>query len=265
VHTARSIAVDAALEAGRILRRYVGNLDGVDYKSEIDIVTEADHAAEVAILDRLNGAFPEFGILAEESGVREGKNGSTTRWVVDPLDGTTNFATGNPHVCVSIALEREESVTLGVVYDPMLDELFIAERGAGAWLNGKRVRVSAIDVFLQSMLATGFPYDLNNRTKSLEWFNHFTHLTRAVRRAGSAALDLCYVAAGRYDGFWEAGLKPWDAAAGSLMVLEAGGRVTDFAGNEFGIESPSLIATNGNVHDDLLKRLKQDADELGGK
>jgi myo-inositol-1(or 4)-monophosphatase len=264
LHTVRSIAVDAALEAGRIMRHYVNNLDGIDYKGEIDIVTEADRAAERAVLERLRTAFPDFGVLAEESGASEASNGSTSRWVVDPLDGTTNFATGNPHVCVSIALERDGQVVLGVVYDPMLDELFIAERGNGAWLNGKRMHVSRIDVFLQSMLATGFPYDLNNREKSLEWFNHFTHLTRAVRRAGAAALDLCYVAAGRYDGFWEAGLKPWDAAAGSLMVLEAGGSVTDFAGDSFLIESPSLIASNGLVHEELMNGLKASAESLRG-
>jgi myo-inositol-1(or 4)-monophosphatase len=261
LHTVRSIAIDAALEAGRILRGYVGNLDGIDYKSEIDIVTAADHHAEEAVLERLRGAFPDFGILAEESGVSGPSNGSSSRWVVDPLDGTTNFATGNPHVCVSIGLEREGKIVLGVVYDPMLDELFIAERGAGAWLNGRRMHVSKVDVLLQSMLATGFPYDVNNRSASLELFNHFTHLTRAVRRAGAAALDLCYVAAGRYDGFWEAGLKPWDAAAGSLMVVEAGGVITEFSGGEFNIESPSLVASNGQIHADLLAGVQRD----GGK
>lgn len=258
MHTPRSIAIDAALEAGRIMRSYVGNLDGVDYKGEIDIVTAADHAAEAAVLERLNGAFPEFGILAEESGISGATNGSETRWVVDPIDGTTNFATGNPHVCVSIALERAGKVILGVVYDPMLDELFIAERGNGAHLNGEKLRVSPTSVFLQSMLATGFPYDINNRSENLERFQYFTHLTRAVRRAGAAALDLCYVAAGRYDGFWEAGLKPWDSAAGSLMVTEAGGRVTDYNGVEFWIDSPNLIASNGQVHGDLLAGLKPD-------
>lgn len=258
MHTPRSIAIDAALEAGRILRSYVGKLGEIGYKGEIDIVTVADHAAEAAVLERLNGAFPDFGILAEESGMTDARNGSDSRWVVDPLDGTTNFATGNPHVCVSIALERAGNVVLGVVYDPMLDELFIAEKGNGSHVNGMRLSVSVTSVFIQSMLATGFPYDLNKRSENLERFQHFTHLTRAVRRAGAAALDLCYVAAGRYDGFWEAGLQPWDAAAGSLMVTEAGGRVSDYSGGYFWIESPGLIASNGHIHGDLLAGLRPD-------
>ncbi len=263
MHTPRSIAIHAALEAGRILRHYVGNLEGVDYKGEIDIVTAADHAAEAAVLERLNGAFPEFGILAEESGVTDARNGSSSRWVVDPLDGTTNFANANPHVCVSIALERDGEVILGVVYDPMLDELFVAERGAGAHMNGERISVSPTTVLLQSMLATGFPYDLNKRSENLERFRHFTHLTRAVRRAGAAALDLCYVAAGRYDGFWEAGLQPWDSAAGSLLVVEAGGLVTDYSGDDFWIESPSVVASNGHIHNDILSGLRPENVESG--
>lgn len=258
MHTPRSIAIDAALEAGRIIRHHVGNLDHVDYKGEIDIVTIADHEAEAAVLERLNGAFPDFGILAEESGTQDARNGSSSRWVVDPLDGTTNFASANPHVGVSVALEREGRVILGVVYDPNLDELFVAERGAGAHINGTRLRVSKTTVFLQSMLATGFPYDRARRHENLERFQHFTHLTRAVRRVGAAALDLCYVAAGRFDGFWEAGLQPWDAAAGSLMVLEAGGTVTDYYGDEYSIDAPGIIATNGNIHEYLLEGLKPD-------
>jgi myo-inositol-1(or 4)-monophosphatase len=265
VHTVRSIAIDAALEAGRILRGHVGQLDGVDYKGEIDIVTAADHAAEEAVLERLSGAFPDFGILAEESGARAARNGSSSRWVVDPLDGTTNFATANPHFCVSIALEQDDRVELGVVYDPILDELFIAERGHGSRVNGKRLTVSRIDVFLQAMLSTGFPYDVNNRSENLEKFRYFTHLTRAVRRVGAAALDLCYVAAGRYDGFWEAGLKPWDSAAGSLVVLEAGGMVTDYQGREFRIEGPDLVATNGLIHTDLLDGLQEQNERAEAK
>lgn len=263
MHTTRSIAIEAALEAGRILRGHIGNLDGVDYKGEIDIVTAADHAAEEAVLERLHGAFPDFGILAEESGAQSATSGSSSRWVVDPLDGTTNFATANPHFAVSIALERDDRVVLGVVYDPMLDELFIAERGRGATVNGKRLAVSRIDVFLQAMLSTGFPYDINRRSENLEMFTHFTHLTRAVRRVGAAALDLCYVAAGRYDGFWEAGLKAWDSAAGSLIVLEAGGMVTDYQGQEFTIQGPNLVASNGLIHDDLLDGLQRQVGRAG--
>ncbi len=258
MQTPRSAAIDAALEAGRIIRHHLGELDHIDYKGEIDIVTVADHEAEAAVLERLNNAFPDFGILAEESGKQEARNGSSSRWVVDPLDGTTNFANANPHVCVSIALERDGRVTLGVVYDPLLDELFVAERGAGARVNGRRLHVTSTNVFLQSMLATGFPYDVQKRHENLERFQHFTHLTRAVRRVGAAALDLCYVSAGRFDGFWEAGLQPWDSAAGSLMVLEAGGTVTDYYGDEYWIESPGIIATNGHIHHYLLEGLNPD-------
>lgn len=263
MQTPRSAAIDAALEAGRIIRHHLGELDHIDYKGEIDIVTVADHEAEAAVLEHLSSAFPDFGVLAEESGKRESSNGSSSRWVVDPLDGTTNFANANPHVCVSIALERDGKVILGVVYDPILDELFVAERGAGAHINGKRLAVTKTSVFLQTMLATGFPYDLQKRHENLERFQHFTHLTRAVRRVGAAALDLCYVAAGRFDGFWEAGLQPWDAAAGSLMVLEAGGTVTDYYGDEYWIEAPGIIATNGLIHEHLLDGLKPNLVESG--
>ncbi|MEX2425845.1 MAG: inositol monophosphatase family protein [Thermomicrobiaceae bacterium] len=265
MHTTRSIAIEAALEAGRVIRGHLGTLDGVDYKGEIDIVTAADHAAEEAVLNSLWGAFPDFGILAEESGAQAATNGSSSRWVVDPLDGTTNFATANPHFAVSIALERDDRVVLGVIYDPMLDELFIAERGRGATVNGKRLAVSRIDVFLQAMLSTGFPYDVNKRSENLEMFTYFTHLTRAVRRVGAAALDLCYVAAGRYDGFWEAGLKPWDSAAGSLVVLEAGGMVTDYQGQEFTIQGPNIVASNGLIHDELLDGLQRQAGRAGAR
>lgn len=256
MHTPRSIAIDSALEAGRIIRKHFGHLDSVQYKGVIDVVTVADHEAEDAVLERLTTNFPDFGVLAEESGARAARNGSSSRWVVDPLDGTTNFASANPHICVSIGLEQEGRVTLGVVYDPMRDELFIAERGSGATMNGARVHVSHTSVFMQSMLATGFPYDPAKRAENLERFQHFTHLTRAVRRVGAAALDLCFVAAGRFDGFWESGLKPWDSAAGSLMVLEAGGTVTDYNGHDYWIDSPGLIATNGYVHEELLAGLR---------
>jgi myo-inositol-1(or 4)-monophosphatase len=256
LHTPRSIAIDSALEAGRIIRKHFGRLDSIQYKGEIDVVTVADHEAEHAVLERLTAEFPDFGVLAEESGAREARNGSSSRWVVDPLDGTTNFASANPHICVSIGLEQDDRVTLGVVYDPMRDELFIAERDSGATMNGKPLKVSATSVFLQSMLATGFPYDREKRAENLERFQHFTHLTRAVRRVGAAALDLCFVAAGRFDGFWESGLKPWDSAAGSLMVLEAGGTVTNYYGQEYSIDSPGLIATNGHVHEELLAGLR---------
>jgi myo-inositol-1(or 4)-monophosphatase len=253
LHTPRSIAVDAALEAGRVLRRYFGHLESVDFKGEIDIVTEADRAAEQTVLGRLLGAFPDFGVLAEESGSTADTSGRNARWLVDPLDGTTNFANSYPHFCVSIALEREGTIELGVVYVPMLDELFIAERGQGAWLNGKQIRVSTADSLIHSVLATGFQYDLALRGDNLGAFGHFTFETRAVRRDGSATIDLCYVAAGRFDGFWEAGLEPWDVAAGSLMILEAGGQISDYRGDRYRIYGPDCVATNGLIHNQVLE------------
>jgi myo-inositol-1(or 4)-monophosphatase len=263
VHTTRSIAIEAALEAGRIIRKHAGNLDQVEYKGEIDIVTVADREAEEAVLERLNAAFPDFGVLAEESGSQDARNGSSSRWIVDPLDGTTNFANAYPHVCVSIALQQDVQVMLGVIYDPMLDELFIAERNNGAHVNGKKLQVTSSTVMMESMLATGFPYDPAKRHENLDRFVYFTHRTRAVRRVGAAALELAYVAAGRFDGFWESGLKPWDAAAGSLMVQEAGGVVTDYSGGSFQVDSAGIVATNGHLHDYLLSGLRAESNESG--
>jgi myo-inositol-1(or 4)-monophosphatase len=260
LETPRSIAVRSALEAGRTLRSYFGNLTTVDFKGEIDIVTEADRAAEEIVLGRIRTAFPDDAILAEESGSRAAENGSDRRWVVDPLDGTTNFANSYPHFCVSIALEIEEIIQLGVVYVPMLEELFIAERGAGATVNGRQIRVSSEQSLLNSVVSTGFEYSTERRGRNLPRFAHFTHTTRAVRRDGSAAIDLCYVAAGRFDGFWEAGLSPWDVAAGSLMVTEAGGTITDYAGNSYRIDAENCIATNGHIHREMRSGI-QTADE----
>lgn len=257
MHTPRSIAVEAALEAGRILRGYFGTLDQVEFKGEIDIVTDADRAAEVAILDRLQRAFPDFGVLAEESGTVDARNGSGGRWIVDPLDGTTNFANAYPHFCVSIGLEMDGELALGVVYQPMLEELFITQRGQGAWLNGHRIVVSTTTTMLNAVLSTGFRYEREKRLDNIPIFSHFTHEARAIRRDGSATLDLCYVAAGRFDGFWEAGIKPWDVAAGALLITEAGGRMTDYAGNPYRIDSPGCVATNGLIHADVLSGVQR--------
>ena len=263
MHTHRSIAISAALEAGRTLRRYYQNVGTVTYKGEIDIVTEADQTAENAIISRLQGAFPEYGILAEESGVHESTSGTTRKWIIDPLDGTTNFANGYPHFCVSIALEQEGEVVLGVIYEPNRDELFIAEAGAGVYVNGVRSRVSETSDLIRSVVSTGFQYDRDERASNLNRFAHFTHETRAVRRDGSAALDLCYVAVGRFDGYWEAGIKPWDAAAASLMVREGGGTITDFTGNAFRVDSPSCVASNGVLHHDLLSGIRRSGGKAG--
>jgi myo-inositol-1(or 4)-monophosphatase len=255
LHTPRSVAVDAALEAGRVLRSYFGTLDSVEFKGEIDVVTEADRVAEDAVIRRIVNAFPDHAILAEESGSTTGAGDTSERWLIDPLDGTTNFANAYPHFCVSIALERDNALQLGVIYVPMLDELFIAERGQGLTLNGEPVHVSRTGSLLNSVLSTGFKYDRQSRGDNIGPFTHFTFRTRAVRRDGSAAMDLCYVAAGRFDGYWEAGLNPWDAAAGALMVVEAGGRITDYRGNAFRIDGPDCIASNGLIHEDMISGL----------
>lgn len=265
VQTPRSVAIESALEAGRILRDYFGTLDSVDFKGEIDIVTDADRSAERAVLDRLRHAFPEFGVLAEESGASEPAVGSNSRWIIDPLDGTTNFANGYPHFCVSIGLEVDSELRLGVVYQPMLDELFIAERGQGAWLNGERLAVSRTEILLSSVLATGFHYDPAKRGENLPIFAHFTHQTRAVRRDGSATLDLCYVAAGRFDGFWETGIRAWDAAAGTLLISEAGGTMTDYAGNQYRIDTPECVATNGLIHSQVLSGIQHAGEGSGAR
>ena len=243
LHTPRSVAVEAALEAGRVLRGYIGRLE--------------------TVLEQLQRAFPDYGVLAEESGVVIGEGNPTTRWIVDPLDGTTNFANGYPHFCVSIALERNDELHLGVVYVPMLDELFIAEKGQGAWMNGERLAVSREAVLRNSVLSTGFEYAPVKRKNNLGRFAYFTETARAIRRDGSATIDLCYVAAGRFDGFWEAGLNPWDVAAGALMVREAGGSLTDYVGNEYRIDAPGWGATNGHIHAAVLSGIQKNGARMG--
>jgi myo-inositol-1(or 4)-monophosphatase len=258
-------AKGAALAAGRMLR---AGLDGgrhVSYKGVVDLVTDFDLRSQELILSRLAAAFPGHGFLAEE-GLDRGEQ-HEFRWVFDPLDGTTNFAHGFPVFTVSIALEKAGRVILGVVYDPMREELFEAVEGEGALLNGRRIRVSAVDDLNGSLLATGFPYDLRESpVNNIAHFNHFLKRAQAVRRCGSAAMDLCYVACGRFDGFWELKLKPWDHAAGSLMVREAGGRVSDFRGNEFKIASPESLASNGFIHEAMIGVLGlADRKERGGE
>jgi myo-inositol-1(or 4)-monophosphatase len=219
----------------------------ISYKGVVDLVTNFDRQAQDLIFDRLAAAFPGHGFLAEE-GLSRGEK-EEFRWVFDPLDGTTNFAHRFPVFTVSIALERHGKVILGVVYDPMREEIFQAVEGEGAELNGRKIRVSAVNDLNRSLLATGFPYDLRESpVNNIAHFNSFLLRAQAVRRCGSAAMDLCYVACGRFDGFWELKLKPWDHAAGALIVREAGGLVTDFRGGEFDISSPESLASNGLIH-----------------
>ncbi|OGW33522.1 MAG: inositol monophosphatase [Nitrospirae bacterium GWC2_56_14] len=251
-----AVARQAALLAGRLLRDNFGGKRTIAFKGAINLVTEMDTQAERVVVETLLHAFPDHGILAEEEATRE--NGSPFRWIIDPLDGTTNYAHGYPCFAVSLALESAGEVIVGVVYDPMRDELFSAGKGQGAFLNGNPLNVSSVDNLIQSLLATGFPYDRCVSEKNN--INHFTELLMAsqeVRRDGSAALDLCSVAAGRFDGFWELKLKPWDVAAGILIVREAGGTVSDFRGMRSSIYDQEVVASNGRIHRQMLTLLQK--------
>ncbi|OPY88270.1 MAG: Inositol-1-monophosphatase [Syntrophaceae bacterium PtaU1.Bin231] len=251
-------AIETAKAAGQLLKSKFGGPLTVDYKGEIDIVTEADRMSEKLILENIGRRYPDHGILSEESPASG--RGASFRWLVDPLDGTTNYAHGFPVFCVSMALEREGEVVLGVVNNPMMDETFAARKGSGAFLNGRRLQVSSVRTLTASLLATGFPYDIrSDDNNNLDFFARMARSAQAIRRAGAAALDLCYVAAGRFDGFWELKLKPWDTAAGWLLVTEAGGRVTDIAGRPYGLSSPNILATNGLLHADMIRVLQSPA------
>jgi myo-inositol-1(or 4)-monophosphatase len=255
--TPRSVAIDVAREAGRILGAHYGRAKEVRYKGEVDLVTEIDVRSEALIVERIQHYFPDHNILSEESGrTRSPETSSPYRWIIDPLDGTTNFAHGYPFFCVSIGLERDGETILGVVYAPTLDELFVAERGFGAFLNGRRLGVSSTDSLIRSLLVTGFNYDRDTAQANLARWEHFLMRSQAVRRDGSAALNLCFVAAGRFDGYWELGLKPWDCAAGALLVREAGGIVTDGEGAPHHFEAPALIASNGHLHPALIEGVR---------
>ena len=250
------IAIAAAKEAGRIQRLYFGQSHQVEYKGDINPVTEVDTLCERAIVKIILEAFPDHDMLTEESPF-EGK-GSPWRWIIDPLDGTTNYYHGFPCFCVSIGLEVKGEVKLGVVYNPMLDELFHAVKGKGAFLNGHRIQVSRVDDLDRSFLSTGFPYDVQEHTDFyLRYFRKFISKSFAVRRPGSAALDLSYLSAGRFDGFWELKLHPWDVVAGSLMVTEAGGKVTDFQGHPFQIYAEEILASNGLIHEEMLQAIQE--------
>jgi len=250
------VAAAAAKEAGRIQRRYLKHTLNIEYKSEINPVTEVDRICERAILRRLRDAFPDHDILTEETPF-EGK-GSPWKWIVDPLDGTSNYIHGYPCFCISIALEVEGEIEVGVVYDPNLRELFHAAKGSGAYLNGHPIAASRSDHLDQCLLGTGFPYDIREHPDFyLSFFRAFMVRSLALRRPGSAVLDLCYVAAGRFDGFWEMKLHPWDMAAGCLLIKEAGGKLTDFQGGPHSIYSVETLASNGLIHDQMLEVMKE--------
>lgn len=249
-------ATDAVLRAGAIQREKYGKEIEISHKGEIDLVTEVDRAAETAILAAIRERFPDHDIVTEETVLA--RTGSRFVWFVDPLDGTTNFAHGYPFFCASVALSVAGELAAGAIYDPIKRELFTAERGAGAHLNGRRLQTSKSADLLRSLLVTGFPYDFRqDLARSLRLFNRFMAHARAIRRDGAAALDLAYIAAGRADGFWEERLKPWDVMAGALMIAEAGGRVSRFDGSPIGLRADETLASNGPLHEAMLSVFAQ--------
>jgi myo-inositol-1(or 4)-monophosphatase len=251
-----SFATAIARKTGLLLKSKLHDHHTIDFKGEIDIVTEADRMSEAMILSAIHKQYPGHDVLSEESAAT--RNGSSFRWIIDPLDGTTNYAHGYPVFCVSIALEREGEICLGVVFNPMLDEMFAAEKGEGAFLNDRRLSVSTTTILSHGLLATGFPYDIReSKDNNINYFVEMARKARAIRRAGSAALDLAYVAAGRFDGFWELKLSPWDTAAACLLVREAGGLVTDLFGAPFELQSPHVLASNGVLHQDMMAVFRQ--------
>jgi len=254
----RALAEEIARAAGAIQRaRYETDLTVRTKSASIDLVTEVDHACEALCIERIRAARPRDAILAEEGGGEE-RPGASWRWVIDPLDGTMNFAHGYPRFCVSIGIELEGCAEIGVVYDPLLDELFAATRGGGATRNGRPIRVSRVRELGKALLATGFAYDVHRSIDdNIAHFAKFVKRARGLRRDGSAALDLCYVAAGRFDGFWELKLRAWDVAAGNLMVEEAGGRTSDFAGNPASGDGRETVASNGAIHEAMLELLRR--------
>jgi myo-inositol-1(or 4)-monophosphatase len=252
------LAIEAALDAGRFLKMNVGKVKTVEHKQgqETNLVTEIDKGAEERIIRKIKQRYGDHDFLGEESG--SAQSTSEYKWIIDPLDGTTNYTHGLPIFCVSIGLEVRGELALGVVYDPNLDELFKAEKGKGAFLNGRPIRVSRTDKLIESLVVTGFPYDVRtNADRLVRHFANFLKEAQAVRRLGSAALDLCYVAAGRFDGFWEASLNPWDMAAGVLILEEAGGKFTDLRGFPSTIYKKELLATNGLIHGRMVDVLKE--------
>jgi len=251
-----AVAGQAARAAGMLLRENIHGKREIAYKGDINLVTEMDMRSERTVVKTLLASFPDHGIMAEEETMIQ--NGSGYMWIIDPLDGTTNYAHGYPCFSVSIALERDGEIIVGAVYDPMRDELFSALKGEGAYLNGAKIHVSHVDTLIKSLLATGFPYDRKvSKKNNMNYFHDLLMASQEVRRDGSAALDLCSVASGRFDGFWELKLKPWDVAAGSLIVREAGGTISDFSGTRFSIHDDEILATNGKIHAQMLETLQQ--------
>jgi len=252
-------AAAIALEAGQLIRSFYEKGVATEYKGEADLVTEADRASERLIVELLRARFPAHGVFGEEGS--RGQMEAEYRWYIDPVDGTTNFAHRYPVFCVSLGLEvrprglapdKDGQMIAGVIYDPMRDELFVAEKGKGAYLNGRRIQVSSTATLGESLLATGFPSRKRHQNPNIYFYQEITLRSHGVRRAGSAALDLAYTACGRFDGYWEFNLNPWDTSAGSLMVIEAGGTLTYFDGSPFQLASREVLATNGVIFKELV-------------
>ncbi|MBI3182556.1 MAG: inositol monophosphatase [Myxococcales bacterium] len=258
------VAIEAARRGGEVLMARRGAARTVELKGGIDLVTDADRASEAAVLELLRSRFPGHAVLAEESGLTEA--GRTHRWIVDPLDGTTNYSHRVPHFCVSVAVEGPEGLLAGAILDPVRGELFAAGKGLGATLNGSPMRASQVGSLEGALLSTGFPYDIHERPEApLGLFNRFIRRAQGVRRMGSAALDLAYVACGRFDGFFEFGLRPWDIAAGALLVSEAGGRVTRIDGRPLELSNGDVLAANGPLAEALLRECTEFLLEIGWK
>jgi len=245
---------ELAREAGALLMSFFGKVT-IEYKGDVDLVTQADRSSEALIVERIRKQWPSHDLIGEEGSRTE--TGSDFQWYIDPLDGTTNFAHGYPVFCVSLGLEYKGERIAGVIFDPTRDEMFAAEKGGGSRLNGRVVRVSPTVRLAESLLATGFPSHKRHKSPNIQFYHQITLRSHGVRRAGSAALDLCNVACGRYDGFWEFNLNSWDTAAGVLLVQEAGGMVTNFSGGPFNIDSREVLASNGLLHNELLQEFQE--------
>ncbi len=248
------IAVEAAKEAGKIQLKHRNNIGKTYYKGDINLVTEVDLLCEKKILEIIKNNYPEHSILAEEKG--EALTGSDYKWIIDPIDGTINYAHDFPCYCASIALEFKKDLVIGVVYQPVLNELFTTQKGKGAFLNGNKISVSKSNRVKDSLLATGFAYDVHDsEIDNIDHFTNFIKRAQGIRRPGSAAMDLCYVAMGRFDGFWELKLHPWDVAAGVLLVQEAGGKINGIGGEDYSIYSKNIFASNGLIHQEMANIL----------
>ncbi len=251
-------AVNCAKESGKIQKEYYEQSFSIHHKGDINLVTDVDYLCQAKIIELIEKDFPADEVISEEK-INYFDN-RKNRWIVDPLDGTTNYAHGYPFFCTSIAYEVNGEIVVGAVYNPIFNELFYGRKGEGAYLNGNRIGVSNVQVLRDALLSTGFPYDLaTNKRNNVDNFVRFIYKSQAIRRDGSAALNLCYLACGRFDGFWELKLNPWDVAAGCLIIMEAGGKITNFQGKPFDIYKDDIAASNGLIHDAMLELLGQDS------